>query len=148
MTAKDAFAAHLRDELGLSEHVAARPIEAALTSAVTFSAGAALPLLTAVAAPAEWTATAVSGGALAGLAILGTLGAKVGGASVLKPTVRVTFSGAVAMAATAVIGSLLGRAEGCPSPRSGMCQSLRAIGYLRQPDEGRARCGGRSFNRR
>jgi VIT1/CCC1 family predicted Fe2+/Mn2+ transporter len=110
MMAKDAFAAHVRDELGLSEHVAARPIQAALTSAATFSAGAALPLLIAIAAPAEWTATAVSGGSLAGLAILGALGAKVGGASVLKPTVRVTFWGAVAMAATAVIGSLVGRA--------------------------------------
>jgi VIT1/CCC1 family predicted Fe2+/Mn2+ transporter len=110
MMAKDAIAAHARDELGLSEHVVARPIQTALTSAATFSAGAALPLLIAVAAAAGWIATAVFGGSLAGLAVLGALGAKVGGASVLKPTVRVTFWGAFAMGATAVIGSLVGRA--------------------------------------
>lgn len=110
MMAKDAFSTHARDELGLSEHVAARPIQAALTSAVTFSVGAALPLLIAVAAPAGWTAAVVSTGSLAGLAILGALGARAGGASVLKPTVRVTFWGAFAMAATAVIGSFIGHA--------------------------------------
>lgn len=110
MMAKDAFAAHARDELGLSEHVVARPIQAALTSAVTFAVGAALPLLIAVAAPTDWTAAAVSGGSLAGLAVLGALGARAGGASILKPTVRVTFWGAFAMAATAAIGSLVGRA--------------------------------------
>lgn len=108
MMAKDAFAAHARDELGLSEHVVARPIQAALTSAVTFAAGAALPLVIALAAPAGSISLAVSGGSLAGLAILGALGARLGGASVLKPTVRVTFWGAFAMAATAAIGSLVG----------------------------------------
>ena len=110
MMAKDAFAAHARDELGLSEHVVARPIQAALTSAVTFAVGAALPLLIAVAAPVGWTAAAVSAGSLVGLAILGALGARAGGASVLKPTLRVTFWGAFAMAATAIIGSLVGHA--------------------------------------
>lgn len=108
MMAKDAFAAHARDELGLSEHVVARPIQAALTSAVTFAAGAALPLVIALAAPAGSISLAVSGGSLAGLAILGALGARLGGASVLKPTVRVTFWGAFAVAATAAIGSLVG----------------------------------------
>jgi len=110
MTAKDAFATHARDELGLSQHVVARPIQAALTSAVTFAVGAALPLLIAIVAPVSWTAPAVSGGSLVGLAVLGALGARVGGASVLKPTARVTFWGAFAMAATAVIGSLVGHA--------------------------------------
>lgn len=110
MMAKDAFAAHARDELGLSEHVIARPNQAALTSAVTFAVGAALPLLIAIAAPAEWTAAAISAGSLFGLAILGALGARASGASGLKPTVRVTFWGAFAMAATAIIGSLVGHA--------------------------------------
>lgn len=110
MMAKDAFATHARDELGLSEHVVARPVQAALTSAVTFAAGAALPLVIAIMAPAAWTAPAISGGSLVGLAILGALGARAGGASVLKPTARVTFWGAFAMAATAMIGSLVGHA--------------------------------------
>ena len=110
MMARDAFAAHARDELGLSEHVVARPIQAALTSAATFAVGAALPLLIAIAAPTGWTASAVSGGSLAGLAILGALGARTGGASVLRPTVRVTFWGAFAMAGSAIIGSLIGHA--------------------------------------
>ncbi len=110
MMAKDAFAAHARDELGLSEHVVARPIQAALTSAVTFAVGAALPLLIAIAAPSGWTTYAVSAGSLVGLAILGALGARAGGASILKPTARVTFWGAFAMVATAIIGSLVGHA--------------------------------------
>jgi VIT1/CCC1 family predicted Fe2+/Mn2+ transporter len=110
MMTKDAFEAHARDELGLSEHVVARPVQAALTSAVTFAVGAALPLAIAIGAPANRTALAVSGGSLAGLAILGALGAQAGGASVIKPTIRVTFWGAFAMAATAVIGSLVGHA--------------------------------------
>jgi len=110
MMARDAVATHARDELGLSDHVVARPIQAALTSAVTFAVGAALPLLIAIAGPAGWTASAISGGSLLGLAILGALGARAGGASVLRPTVRVTFWGAFAMAATAIIGSLVGHA--------------------------------------
>lgn len=110
MTAKDAFAAHARDELGLSAHVVARPIQAALTSAATFASGAALPLLIAVLVPPKWLALAVSGGSLVGLAGLGALGARIGGANVLKPTLRVTFWGAIAMATTAAIGALVGRA--------------------------------------
>jgi len=110
MMAKDAFTAHARDELGLSEQVAARPVQAALTSAVTFAVGAALPLAIAILAPPTWTASAVSGGSLVGLAVLGALGARAGGAPVLRPTARVTFWGAFAMAATAGIGSLVGHA--------------------------------------
>lgn len=110
MTAKDAFATHARDELGLSDHAAARPVQAALTSALTFSVGAAMPLAIAMVVPAVWVVTAVSGGSLLFLATLGALGARVGGAAVLKPTLRVTFWGAFAMGATAAIGTLVGHA--------------------------------------
>lgn len=110
MTAKDAFGTHARDELGMSEHATARPVQAALTSALTFSVGAALPLLIAILAPAKGLSWSVSGGSLIGLAVLGALGAKLGGAGMLKPTARVTFWGAFAMAATALIGALAGHA--------------------------------------
>ena len=110
MMAKDALATHARDELGLSTHVAARPIQAALTSAATFAAGAALPLTIAVLVPAKWIAPAVSLGSLICLAGLGAVGARIGGAEILKPTLRVTFWGAIAMATTAAIGALVGRA--------------------------------------
>ncbi|MCP8937430.1 VIT family protein [Alsobacter sp. SYSU M60028] len=110
MTRKDAFAAHVRDELGIAEHVAARPVQAALTSALTFASGAVLPLALALLAPQTWTSVIVSGGSLAALAVLGALGARAGGAGVLRPTLRVTFWGAVAMGATAVIGAWVGRA--------------------------------------
>jgi vacuolar iron transporter family protein len=110
MTAKDAFATHARDELGLSEHLAAKPIQAALTSAATFSLGALIPLLMAVIAPPSVAIWIISLGSLASLAVLGAIGAKAGGAGLLKPAFRVTFWGALAMAATALIGLLIGRA--------------------------------------
>lgn len=110
MTAKDAFAAHARDELGLAEHVVARPIQAALTSAVTFALGAAIPLAISLLAPTALIAPIVSGGSLVCLAVLGALGARAGGADIWKPTIRVTFWGAIAMAATAAIGTLVGHA--------------------------------------
>ncbi|MCU0818249.1 MAG: VIT family protein [Beijerinckiaceae bacterium] len=110
MSAKDAFASHARDELGLSAHVVARPVQAALTSALTFAAGAAIPLLIALLAPKSGLAIIISGGSLACLALLGALGARIGGAPILKPTLRVTFWGAFAMAATAAIGALVGHA--------------------------------------
>lgn len=110
MTAKDAFAAHARDELGLSAHVVARPVQAALTSAATFAAGAALPLIVTLIAPAAQIGSTVSVSCLLGLAALGAIGARAGGADLLKPTLRVVFWGAVAMGATAAIGSLVGRA--------------------------------------
>lgn len=110
MTAKDAFTAHARDELGLAEHVVARPIQAALTSAVTFALGAAIPLVISLLAPTALIAPIVSGGSLVCLAALGALGARAGGADIWKPTVRVTFWGAIAMAATAAIGTLVGHA--------------------------------------
>ena len=110
MMAKDAFEAHARDELGLASHVMARPVQAAFTSAVTFATGAALPLIVALITPAERAVWTVSIACLVGLAALGAIGARAGGASVWRPTVRVVFWGAVAMASTAVIGSLIGRA--------------------------------------
>ena len=110
MMSKNAFEAHARDELGLASHVMARPVQAAITSAVTFATGAALPLIVALLAPTGMVAWAVSIACLIGLAALGTIGALAGGASVWKPTIRVVFWGIVAMASTATIGSLIGRA--------------------------------------
>lgn len=110
MTAKDAFASHTRDELGLTGHVIARPVEAALTSAATFSVGAAFPLLIAMLAPVQGLGWTVSIAGLIGLAALGAIGAQAGGSRIAKPTLRVTFWGAVAMAATALIGKLVGHA--------------------------------------
>ncbi len=108
MTAKDVFAAHSRDELGLSEHVVARPIQAALTSALTFTVGATVPLAIAMLAPEKSTAIVVSAGSLLCLAGLGALGARMGGARMFTPTLRATFWGAFALAATAAIGALVG----------------------------------------
>jgi VIT family len=93
LTAKDAFATHARDELGLSAHVVARPIQAALTSAVTFAFGAAIPLLIAIASPLTRIPWVVSGGSIVALAILGAVGAQTGGAGILRPMLRVTFWG-------------------------------------------------------
>ena len=104
----DALGAHARDELGLSEHTAARPIQAALTSAATFSVGAVLPLAVVVVAPGSLLVALVSGSALVGLALLGGIGARVGGAGIAKAIVRVTFWGAFAMGLTAGIGHLFG----------------------------------------
>lgn len=104
----DALGAHARDELGLSEHTAARPIQAALTSAATFSVGAVLPLAVVVVAPGSLLVALVSGSALVGLALLGGIGARVGGAGMAKAVLRVTFWGAFAMGLTAGIGHLFG----------------------------------------
>ena len=108
LMAKDALGAHARDELGISEFTTARPIQAALTSAMTFAAGATLPLVTATLAPQAAITPAVSAASILFLAILGALGAKVGGASVFKGVARVTFWGAAAMALTAGVGLLFG----------------------------------------
>jgi VIT1/CCC1 family predicted Fe2+/Mn2+ transporter len=110
LMAKDALGAHARDELGISEITTARPIQAALTSAATFSVGAAMPLLMVLVAPANLLVAAVSVASLAFLAILGAIGAKAGGADIMKATIRVTFWGALAMAITAGIGALFGTA--------------------------------------
>lgn len=107
---KDALKAHARDELGLSDETKARPLQAALASAVSFSLGAAPPLAIAVFAPQSIVVTAVSGTSLVVLIVLGTVGAKIGGAPILKAAVRVTFWGAFAMAVTAGVGHLFGTA--------------------------------------
>ena len=108
LMAKDALGAHARDELGISEITTARPIQAAMASAATFSVGALMPLLTALIAPASWVVPAVSIASLAFLALLGAIGAKAGGANVLKATIRMTFWGAIAMAIAAGIGAAFG----------------------------------------
>ncbi|MER8693062.1 VIT family protein [Mesorhizobium opportunistum] len=110
LMAKDALGAHARDELGISEVMTARPIQAALSSAAAFSVGAAMPLAMALVSPAAWLAATVSVASLLFLAVLGAIGAKVGGANVLRATVRVTFWGAFAMALTAGIGAVVGTA--------------------------------------
>jgi len=108
LTAKDALGAHSRDELGISDTVIAHPIQAALVSAVTFAGGAVIPLILASLAPAAQISVVVAGTTLIGLAVLGGLGARVGGASIVKGAVRVTFWGALAMAATAAVGMVFG----------------------------------------
>lgn len=108
LMAKDALAAHARDELGISEITTARPIQAAFTSAATFSAGAAAPLLAVLFSPGPWLVPVVSVASLLFLALLGAIGARAGGANVLRATARVTFWGALAMALTAGIGRLFG----------------------------------------
>lgn len=105
---KDALGTHLRDELGLSEVSTAKPVQAAITSAITFAVGAALPLITVLASPVELLLWTVSITSLVFLAALGAVGAAAGGASPWRPLVRVVFWGAMAMLATAIIGSLFG----------------------------------------
>jgi VIT1/CCC1 family predicted Fe2+/Mn2+ transporter len=110
LMARDALAAHARDELGLSDISKPHPVLAALASAAAFSAGAAAPLIFVLAAPADMTIPVVAAGSLICLAGLGYLGARMGGANILLPVSRVTFWGAVAMALTALIGHLFGTA--------------------------------------
>lgn len=107
---KNALEAHAREELGISEITTARPIVAALTSALTFAVGAMMPLAMVWLAPANQLVWLVSAASLLFLALLGAIGAKAGGADVLKATIRVTFWGAFAMALTAGIGALVGTA--------------------------------------
>ncbi len=104
----DALDAHARDELGISGILRARPIQAAVVSAGSFAVGAAMPLLVTAMAPAAGLIPLVSGTSLVFLALLGWLAARAGGAGVMMSAVRVTFWGALAMALTAGVGSLLG----------------------------------------
>jgi VIT1/CCC1 family predicted Fe2+/Mn2+ transporter len=111
LTARDAIAAHARDELSITNITTARPVQAALTSAATFTAGASLPLLAAWLSPfGPLMIVSVSAASLLFLAMLGAIGAKTGGAPVGKATLRVSFWGALAMAITAGIGKLVGTA--------------------------------------
>jgi VIT1/CCC1 family predicted Fe2+/Mn2+ transporter len=105
---KDALGAHARDELGISRMTTARPVQAALTSAVTFSVGAAMPLLMVVVSPSTMRVPVTSAASLGFLAFLGAVGAKAGGAHILRATIRVTFWGALALGITAGIGKLFG----------------------------------------
>jgi len=108
LMAHDALGAHARDELGISETLRARPIQAALASAGSFAVGAAMPLLVTAMAPEAGFIPLVSGTSLAFLALLGGLAARVGGAGVTAGAIRVTFWGALAMALTAGVGALFG----------------------------------------
>lgn len=108
LMAHDALGAHARDELSISDTLTARPVQAALASAATFAVGAALPLVVVLLAPEPAIMWAVSGSALLFLALLGVLGAVVGGAPSMAAAARVTFWGALAMALTAAVGTLFG----------------------------------------
>jgi VIT1/CCC1 family predicted Fe2+/Mn2+ transporter len=104
----DAIGAHTRDELGISAITAARPVQAALASAAAFSAGGAPPLLIALVTPTGFETATVSVASLAFLVVLGAVGARAGGAPMLKAAIRVAFWGALAMAVTAGIGAIFG----------------------------------------
>jgi vacuolar iron transporter family protein len=108
LTAVDAIGAHAREELGISAITTARPLQAAMTSALTFAVGAAFPLAIVLMSPPRSLIPIVTAGTLVFLAILGALGAVAGGANVLKAMARVTFWGAVAMAITASVGAYFG----------------------------------------
>ncbi|MDZ4123675.1 MAG: VIT family protein [Hydrogenophaga sp.] len=112
LMSKDALGAHARDELGISEVTAARPIQAALTSAATFAVGASMPLAIVLLMPQDALVVGVSVASLLFLALLGAVGARAGGANVMKATLRVTFWGVLAMALTAGIGGVFGTVVG------------------------------------
>jgi VIT1/CCC1 family predicted Fe2+/Mn2+ transporter len=108
LMARDALAAHARDELGISEATTARPAQAALASAASFAVGAAFPLLMVLVSPVSLLTPIVGAASLMFLAALGAIGAKAGGANIPKATVRVAFWGALAMGVTAGVGKLFG----------------------------------------
>jgi VIT1/CCC1 family predicted Fe2+/Mn2+ transporter len=108
LMAHDALGAHARDELGISDTLRARPIQAALASAASFAVGAVMPLFVTAIAPGAELIPLVSGSSLAVLALLGALSARVGGAGIMAGALRVTFWGGLAMAMTAGIGRLFG----------------------------------------
>ena len=112
LTERDALGTHARDELGISETVAARPVQAALVSSLTFASGAVVPVLVALATPADKTSVAVAASTIVALAILGGLGATAGGAGVVRGAVRVTLWGALAMSVTAAVGAIFGVSAG------------------------------------
>ena len=108
LMAHDALGAHSRDELGMSDVVSARPVQAGLTSAATFAVGAALPLIVSLVAPAPYVVPVVAATSLVFLTLLGALSAWTGGAAVARASARVAFWGALAMGLTAVVGRLFG----------------------------------------
>ena len=108
LTAHDALGAHARDELGISETVTSHPVQAAVVSALTFAAGAVVPLIVAMVAPPAQTVVFVVVATLLALAVLGGLGASAGGAGIFRGAMRVMLWGVLAMGATAVVGTLFG----------------------------------------
>lgn len=108
LMAHDALGAHARDELGMSEITAAKPVQAALASAASFTCGALLPLLVVLAAPPALITWSVIAATLVSLAILGALGAKTGGVKILRPTLRVLLWGALSLGLTTLVGVLFG----------------------------------------
>ncbi|MNG58691.1 VIT family protein [compost metagenome] len=112
LMAHDALGAHARDELGISSITTARPLQAALASALSFSVGALLPLLVAVLAPVAWTIAAIVVSALVSLGILGGIAARAGGAPIRPGVVRILFWSALAMAVSSGVGLLFGSALG------------------------------------
>ncbi|MTE01075.1 VIT family protein [Paracoccus sp. YIM 132242] len=112
LTAHDALGAHARDELGISDTVTAHPVQAAVVSALTFAAGAGVPLAVALLAPPAQITVVVATATLLALAVLGGLGATAGGAGVLRGAMRVALWGVLAMGATALVGTLFGVGAG------------------------------------
>lgn len=110
LMARDALGAHARDELGISDHAMARPLQAAIASAAMFSAGAIAPLAVVPLAPPTMLVPLVAAVSILGLIVLGALGARAGGAPVFRSVIRVTFWGVLAMALTAGVGALMGTA--------------------------------------
>ena len=110
LMARNALEAHARDELGITATATARPVQAAFASAATFTTGAIVPIVAAIVSPVALVVPVVFAVSVALLALLGALGARAGGASLLKPTLRVAMWGALAMAVTAGIGALIGKA--------------------------------------
>lgn len=108
LTARDALAAHTRDELGITETLRARPVQAAISSATAFVVGAFIPLLAALVTPSSYAVVGVGAATLVALMLLGGLAGSIGGASIIRGALRVTLWGAVAMALTAVVGSFFG----------------------------------------
>ena len=108
LTADDALRAHARDELGITDLTAAKPIQAAISSALSFAVGASLPLALVWLVPLHALVAAEAVASLVFLALLGAVGARAGGASIWRPMLRVTFWGALAMAITAGIGHMVG----------------------------------------
>nr|WP_239028017.1 VIT family protein [Geomonas subterranea] len=108
LTSSDALVAHARDELGITEPLRARPVQAALASAISFVSGAIVPIVTLLLAPTAWVAEVLSATALVTLAILGATAAYAGGAPIAKGAIRVAFWGAFAMGLTAGVGKLFG----------------------------------------
>lgn len=108
LTRHDALGAHARDELGISETVTSHPVQAAVVSAMTFAAGAVVPLIVAMVAPPTLIVVSVVIATLLALAVLGGLGASAGGAGILRAAMRVVLWGVLAMGATAIVGTLFG----------------------------------------